>query len=202
MAAYQSELAVITKAKDLCSYVMTVTDKSPKRFRFTLVAKLQNYALNIIENLYRANEVCQFHLVVHVCIFNSAGEMLIQQRQPFKKGWPNMWDISVGGSALSGESSRDAAMRETHEELGIVLNLHGMRPKFTINFEQGFDDFYLIRLDADIDNLVLQEDEVQAVKWASVNDILQMIDEGTFIPYYKNLIRYLFDTRDGYGCQP
>ena len=57
MAAYQSELAVITKAKDLCSYVMTVTDKSPKRFRFTLVAKLQNYALDIIENLYRANEV-------------------------------------------------------------------------------------------------------------------------------------------------
>ena len=57
MAAYQSELAVITKAKDLCSYVMTITDKSPKRFRFTLVAKLQNYALNIIENLYRANEV-------------------------------------------------------------------------------------------------------------------------------------------------
>ena len=57
MAAYQSELAVITKAKDLCSYVMTVTDKSPKRFRFTLVAKLQNYALDIIENLYRANKV-------------------------------------------------------------------------------------------------------------------------------------------------
>ena len=57
MAAYQSELAVITKAKDLCSYVMTVTDKSPKRFRFTLVAKLQNYALDIIENLYQANEV-------------------------------------------------------------------------------------------------------------------------------------------------
>lgn len=57
MAAYQSELAVITKVKDLCSYVMTVTDKSPKRFRFTLVAKLQNYALDIIENLYRANEV-------------------------------------------------------------------------------------------------------------------------------------------------
>ena len=57
MAAYQSELAVITKAKDLCSYVMTVTDKSPKRFRFTLVAKLQSYALNTIESLYRANEV-------------------------------------------------------------------------------------------------------------------------------------------------
>jgi len=53
----QSELSVITKAKDLCSYILTVTEKSPKRFRFTLTAKLQNYALNIIENLYRANEV-------------------------------------------------------------------------------------------------------------------------------------------------
>lgn len=27
-----------------------------------------------------------YHLVVHVCIFNSKSEMLIQQRQPFKEG--------------------------------------------------------------------------------------------------------------------
>ncbi|MBR0093635.1 MAG: four helix bundle protein, partial [Lachnospiraceae bacterium] len=52
-----TELSVITKAKELCSYILTVTEKSPKRFRFTLTSKLQNYALNIIENLYRANEV-------------------------------------------------------------------------------------------------------------------------------------------------
>ena len=57
LAANQSELTVITRAKELCSYIMTVTDKSPKRFRFTLVSKLQNYALGAVENLYRANEV-------------------------------------------------------------------------------------------------------------------------------------------------
>lgn len=57
MPSQQSELTVIVKAKDLASYVLTVTEKSPKRFRFTLVAKLQGYALNVIENLYRANEV-------------------------------------------------------------------------------------------------------------------------------------------------
>jgi hypothetical protein len=51
-----SELGVITKSKDLCSYIMTVTDKSPKRFRFTLVSRMQNYALDIIENLIMANE--------------------------------------------------------------------------------------------------------------------------------------------------
>ena len=52
----KSELSVITKAKELCSYIMTVTDKSPKRFRFTLVSRLQNYALDVIEKLIMANE--------------------------------------------------------------------------------------------------------------------------------------------------
>lgn len=57
MASRDSDLTVIVKAKDLAGYVLTATDKSPKRFRFTLVAKLQGYALDIVEDLYRANEV-------------------------------------------------------------------------------------------------------------------------------------------------
>ena len=52
----QSELQVITKAKDLCSYVMTVTQKSPKHFRYTFVSRLQDLTLSVIENLYRAND--------------------------------------------------------------------------------------------------------------------------------------------------
>ena len=53
----QGDLAVITAAKDLCSYILKVTDKSPKKFRFTLTSRLQTYALDIIENLIMANEV-------------------------------------------------------------------------------------------------------------------------------------------------
>ena len=53
---YQSELTVITKAKDLCRYVINATAKSPKQFRFTFVSRLQNLALDILENLYRAND--------------------------------------------------------------------------------------------------------------------------------------------------
>ncbi len=52
-----TDLAVIAKAKDLSSYILTVTEKSPKRFRFTLTSRLQNSALDIVENLYLANEV-------------------------------------------------------------------------------------------------------------------------------------------------
>lgn len=53
----KSELSVITKSKELCNYILTITDKSPKKFRFTLVSRLQNYALSIIEALIKANEI-------------------------------------------------------------------------------------------------------------------------------------------------
>ncbi|MBP1547977.1 MAG: NUDIX domain-containing protein [Oscillospiraceae bacterium] len=140
-----------------------------------------------------------YHLVVHVCIFNSKGEMLIQQRQPFKEGWSNMWDITVGGSAVAGDSSRTAAQREVMEELGLKISLDSIRPSVTVNFDCGFDDIYVITEDVDISALRLQYEEVQAVKWASADEVKAMIDEGTFIPYHKALIDMLVHFRDHMG---
>ena len=45
----------MTKTKDLAKYILTVTEKSPKKFRFTLVVRLQNYILDAIELIHRAN---------------------------------------------------------------------------------------------------------------------------------------------------
>jgi isopentenyldiphosphate isomerase len=137
------------------------------------------------------------HLVVHVCIFNAKNEMLIQRRQPWKIGWPDMWDISVGGSAVSGETNIDAAERETYEELGYKVNLSNERPFFTVNFETGFDDYYLIERELDIKDLKLQYEEVQDVKWASCDEIMQLVKEGKFIDYW--FIELLFDMRKQRG---
>lgn len=57
MSTKRSELSVIIKAKTLSEYVLTITDKSPKRYRFTLVTRLQNYSLDVIEALISANEI-------------------------------------------------------------------------------------------------------------------------------------------------
>ena len=57
MSRSQSELQVITFAKNLCSYVMTITQKSPKQFRFSLVGRMQSYVLDIVEELYYANDI-------------------------------------------------------------------------------------------------------------------------------------------------
>ena len=45
----QSKLTVITRANELSSYIMTVTQKSPKQFRFTFTGRLQNASLNVLD---------------------------------------------------------------------------------------------------------------------------------------------------------
>ncbi len=141
----------------------------------------------------------RYRLVVHICIFNSKGAMLIQQRQPFKAGWPDMWDVSVGGSAIAGESSQTAAEREVLEEIGCEILLEHNRPVLTTHFDDGFDDVYTVEKDLNIETLVLQPEEVKAVKWAALEEVLQMIDEGLFIPYHKDFIRLLFYMKNHRG---
>ena len=135
-----------------------------------------------------------YHLVVHVCIFNHKNQLLIQQRQPFKKGWPNMWDVTVGGSAGAGDSSTQAAEREVWEELGLKIDFSEYRPVFTMNFSDGFDDYYIVREDIQLSNLHLQKEEVRNVCWVDREKALQMQKEGIMIPYW--FLDWLFDIRD------
>ncbi|MBQ4396316.1 MAG: NUDIX domain-containing protein [Clostridia bacterium] len=136
-----------------------------------------------------------YMLVVHICLFDEEGRMLIQQRQPFKKDWSDLWDVSVGGLAVAGDSSRSAAQRETREELGLVIDLSHERPAVTIHFPFGFDDYYVLTRKVDLAALHLQYEEVQNVRWADKSEILRMIDDGAFIPYEKSLIELLFSRR-------
>ena len=144
--------------------------------------------------------VGRYHLVVHVVIFNTKGEMLIQQRQPFKEGWPNLWDVTVGGSAIAGDDSRTAAQRETLEEIGLRVDLSNELPKVVLPFDVGFDDIYTLTMDVDLSTLTLQESEVQAVRWASEADILAKLADGRFIPYHKAFIELLFALRHSRGA--
>jgi isopentenyldiphosphate isomerase len=141
-----------------------------------------------------------YHIVVHVCIFNSSNEMLIQQRQTYKKGWSGLWDVTVGGSALHNEDSQTCAQREVYEEIGLKLDLDDQRPFLTVHFPYGFDDYYIIEKDLDVNTLKLQEEEVAAVRWADKNTITSLIDNDQFVPYHKSLIELLYDLRKKRGA--
>lgn len=139
-------------------------------------------------------------MVVHISVFNSKGEMLIQQRQSTKRNWADLWDISVGGCVVAGETSQMGAHRELLEELGIDYDFSNIRPHLTINFQNGFDDHYIIKKDVDVKDIVLQEEEVQDFKWASRQEVEQLFDEGKFVPYVKEFILALFDFKDMRGA--
>ena len=90
-------------------------------------------------------------------------------------------------------------MREISEELSITLHLDGVRPHYSVTFNDGFDDWYVVKANPDIAGLKLQYEEVQAVKWASEEEIFSMMDSGAFIPYFRGFISTIFHTADQYG---
>ena len=52
-----SELMVITKAKDIVNYSFAIAENAPKKFRFTLITRMHNTALDVLESLILANEI-------------------------------------------------------------------------------------------------------------------------------------------------
>lgn len=138
----------------------------------------------------------QYRLLVHVCFFNQNNQMLIQKRNINKLLYPKLWDFSVGGSVQANEDSRQAAEREIKEELGISISLKDIRPSLTFNFNEGFDDFYLVKLELDITQMTLQETEVEGVKWASQNEIGRMIKFKEFIPYHPSVLDLVFHMKN------
>lgn len=137
-----------------------------------------------------------YHLVVHICLFNTKGELLIQKRQPTKEKWPGLWDLTAGGCAMRGENSRTAAERELFEELGLHLDLQSILPPFTVNFNTGFDDIYRLEAEVDLQTLTLQPEEVQEVRWATWEEVRTLLQAGLFIPYHPGFLRFLFDMRE------
>ena len=141
----------------------------------------------------------EYRTVVHVCVFNQAGQLLIQQRTQSKHIWPGKWDVTVGGGVDAGETSRQAAEREVWEELGIRLDLGELRPSVTVNFDGGFDDYFLVERDIPLEDLTLQREEVSDARWAELPEILSMLDRGEFIVYPRSFLAFLFEMRGTFG---
>ncbi len=167
---------------------------------FDVYDKERNLTGKTLERGKPVPEGC-YRMVVHICIFNSDGKMLIQQRQPFKHSWSGMWDLSVGGSSVAGDTSLSAAIRETGEELGIRLSPDELRRVLTIQTKGIFDDIYIVNKNVDETALTLQAEEVAQVKWADIYEIKKMTAEKIFIPYHEALIDLLFFMKNNDGAR-
>jgi len=60
---------------------------------------------------------------VAIFILDKNKKLLITKRSPYKKSFPNRYDLAACGNVKTGEDYTDAAKREVMEELNIKCNL-------------------------------------------------------------------------------
>lgn len=121
--------------------------------------------------------VGEYHTVVAIWTVNSKNEILVTLRDPKKDCYANMWE-NTAGSALAGETSRQGAVRELHDETGIKINEDELNLLGTLKEESAFVDTYIIRKDVAIEDLTMQQGETVDAKLVTLEELDKMIKRG------------------------
>ncbi len=118
----------------------------------------------------------EYGLVVCVWVYDGHGRLLLTRRAP-EKSYAGTWENS-GGAAQAGESSLQAITRELREETGIVAKPEEFALLCTGKDKTAFYDYYCLKWDAPLEQIVLQPGETDDAMWATPETIYEMIDKG------------------------
>lgn len=121
------------------------------------------------------------HGASHVWIWrhiNQTPQILLQKRSATKETWPNLFDISAAGHIDVNEDPLTAAIRETHEEIGLAvteadLNFIGVEKIYMTDgngkIENEFQWIYLYEINSNVE-FKLHEDEVASLEWQNIEN--------------------------------
>lgn len=84
-----------------------------------------------------AHQKALLHRAFSVFIFNSRGEMLLQQRAEYKYHSPGLWTNACCSHPSPGEETLKAAKRRLQEELGFTTELTAL---FSFVYKHDFDN--------------------------------------------------------------
>jgi len=131
----------------------------------------------------------KYIMMVVIFIKNNKNEFLIQKRSKEKGG---LW-ATTGGHPKSGEDSLQGIITEVKEELGIDIQNPFLFKK--ASGKNTFCDLYFLNLNIEISNIIIQKEEVDEVKWASIDEIEKMFQEKNFnkghYMMFKDCLEYL-----------
>ncbi len=122
----------------------------------------------------------RLHRAFSVFVFNSKGETLLQQRAATKYHAPLMWANTCCSHPYPGETIQEAAHRRLGEELGFDCPLE---EKFSFTYREPvgngltefeFDHVLFGKYEGEMN---LNGEEVETVKWISLDDLSSAIDE-------------------------
>lgn len=129
------------------------------------------------------------HPVVHLHVFNSRGELYLQQRPLWKDIQPGKWDTACGGHIRFGEPASLALMREAEEELG----LKDFEPKAVRKyiFESPTEREYVYVYRTVWDGEIIPGEELASGRFWTRAEIETKLDGDTFTPNFVQEYRKL-----------
>lgn len=108
--------------------------------------------------------------VAALWLTNSAGEVLIAQRKHTKDKDPGKWGPAVAGTMDKGETYESNIIKEAEEEIGLIDIKFEKGPKIRVTRPRNyFCQWFRVTLDTPAEDFVLQEDEVEQVKWIGLS---------------------------------
>lgn len=132
------------------------------------------------------------HPVVHVHIFNSKGDIYLQQRAFHKDTQPGKWDTAVGGHVDFGEDVSVAVLREMYEELGIQNQI----PLFAYNYiwESPIEREYVHVFTLHYDGVIIpSKDELEGGRFYSIPEVKTLLGKNFFTPNFEHDFNLLVD---------
>lgn len=134
-----------------------------------------------------------YHKPVWIWIVNSKGQILVQKRAKTKKKSPGKWDMPSAGHVDAGETCLSGCVRETYEELGIKTTEEDFVFLKQFVNHRGWElvQVYLLKVDIDVENIKLQAEEVECVRWFSYDEFVSLLYSDEFCAHateYKDWV--------------
>ena len=123
------------------------------------------------------------HPVVHLHLFNPAGELYLQHRPLWKDIQPGKWDTAVGGHIDYGEEVSDALHRELREELGVEECEPSLLNSYVFESERERELVYVYS--AVYDGAVAPSEELDGGRFWNIDDIKASMGKGVLTPNFE-----------------
>lgn len=108
--------------------------------------------------------------IAGIVIVNSKNEVLLQKRSKRKRVNPSKWGI-CGGKVDFQENPIDASIRETFEEIGVVVSKEELKLLTTSRDDKAHFTVFYVRKDVNLEECKLQEEEVEEVRYFKLDEL-------------------------------